>query len=266
MIIDFHTHAFPAKLAERTLNVLKAKINIEPNTDGTPAGLEKQMKLWGVDLSVVCNIATNPRQQTNVNNFAIETKLSHPTLCPLGSINPDSENIESDLEIIHEAGIPGIKIHPDYMGHELNSKKFDPIYEICSSLGLFVITHAGFDVCSPEHIHATPDMILDIITRHPKLNLVAAHFGSNMMFGEVLEKLCGKRVWIDTSLAYVENTDNTVLKKILLKHDSERIVFGSDAPWCPPDENVRFIESFGLGTALNEKIFAGNAKRLLNLD
>ena len=263
MIIDFHTHAFPEKLAARALNTLKVKIDREPNTDGTTDGLISKMNDWGIDFSVICNIATNPRQQENVNTFAIDISKSTDKLIPLGSIHPESDSIESELIRLKNADIKGIKIHPDYMGCELDDPKFDIIFEICASLDMFVLTHAGLDVCSPEHIHATPDMILNVIRRHPNLKLIAAHFGSNMMFDEVLDKLCGNKLWIDTSLAYIEDPDVKVLKAILQNHDPDRILYGSDAPWCPPDENVKFIESFGLGSEINDKIFHINAERLL---
>ena len=263
MIIDFHCHAFPQKIAGAALSTLKEKINIEPYTDGTVSGTVRMMDKWGIDRAVICNIATNPRQQTNVNNFAIETAASCDRLFPLGSIHPDSEAIEDELQRIKSHGLRGIKIHPDYMGHCINEKCFDVIFDVCSALDLFVITHAGFDVCSPDLIHATPDMISEVIARHPRLKLVAAHFGSNEMYGEVEEKLCGKNLWIDTSLAYVENTDPSVLMRILNKHDGEKILFASDCPWCPPDENVRFIEDFGLGDERNDNIFFKNALKLL---
>jgi len=108
-------------------------------------------------------------------------------------------------------------------------------------------------------------MILRVIERHPSLKLIAAHFGANMMFEEVTEKLCGKNLWIDTSLAYVENVDKSILTNLLKKHDTDKILYGSDAPWCPPDENARYIETFGLGSEINEKIFEKNARHLLNL-
>ncbi len=265
MIIDFHTHAFPDKIAERALNSLKVKINIEPNTEGTTQSLADNMKKWGIDYSVVCNIATNPGQTFNVNNFAIDTSRKSPSLFALGSIHPEFDNVETELSRLKENDIKGIKIHPDYMGHDIDENCFGPIFDLCSELGLFVITHAGFDVCSPNHIHATPDMILRVIERHPSLKLIAAHFGANMMFGEVYQKLCGKNLWIDTSLAYIENVDRNDLIKILKSHDPEKILYGSDVPWCPPDENVKFIESFGLGSEINEKIFEKNARNLLNL-
>ncbi len=265
MIIDFHTHAFPDRLARRAVDSLKVHIDREPITDGTLADLTAKMKRWGIDLSVICNIATNARQTDNVNSFAVESAAEYDSIVPLGSIHPLCDDLEGRLIKLKSAGRPGIKIHPDYMGFDLDDAHFDPIFELCSSLGLFVITHAGLDVCSPEHIHATPDMILRVMRRHPKLKLVCAHFGANCMWDEVLEKLCGQPLWIDTSLAYVEAHDRAVLRSILLSHDPERILFASDCPWCPPDENVRFLESFGLSDTLYEKIFEKNARALLGL-
>jgi len=265
MIIDFHTHAFPEKIAERALASLKVKINREPNTFGTTHSLAENMKKWGIDYSVVCNIATNPAQTFNVNNFAIDTNKKEPSLIALGSVHPEYDDVEGELIRLKKNGIRGIKVHPDYMGHDIDERCFDTVFDVCAELDLFVITHAGFDVCSPDHVHATPDMILRVIERHPILKLIAAHFGANMMYDEVFEKLCGRDLWIDTSLAYIENVDKNKLIKILKAHDPGRILYGSDAPWCPPDENVRYIETFGLGSEINEKIFEKNARHLLNL-
>ena len=265
MIIDFHTHAFPEKIASRAIPELQAKINLPPQTDGTLVDLANKMPSWGIDISVICNIATNPRQQTNVNNFALATRAEYPSLYALGSIHPDSENIEGELCRLSDGGIRGIKIHPDYMGHDITDKCFDKVFEICSAKDIFVITHAGFDVCSPDHIHATPAMLREVIDRYPGLKLIAAHFGGNMMFDEVLDKLCGCDIYIDTSLVYVENYKRDEIYAILKKHAPERILFGSDVPWCPPGENVKFIESFGLGDRINEMIFSKNAAELLGI-
>lgn len=265
MIIDFHTHAFPEKIASRALNILKDKINIEPFTDGTVEGLINKMDQWGVDTSVICNIATNPRQQKNVNDFAIDSLKHSPRIIPLGSINPESDNVEAELERLKSNGIKGIKIHPDYMGHDIDERIFDPVFDVCASHDMFVITHAGFDVCSPDHIHATPDMILRVINRHPGLKLIAAHNGGNFMYDEVLEKLCGKEVWIDTSFAIKRPGDDDLIREVLLSHDSDKILFGSDTPWASPRTTADFLEDLGLSSAFLDKIFEKNARLLLQI-
>ena len=125
MTIDFHTHAFPDKIAQRALSSLAARVNCTPLTDGTVSGLLGKMDEWTVDRAVVCNIATNPKQTVNVNNFATETNSLHGNrLTALGSVNPGYDDIHGELKRIAGAGIPGIKIHPEYMGHTVD----DPVF------------------------------------------------------------------------------------------------------------------------------------------
>ncbi|MBQ4111618.1 MAG: hypothetical protein IJD38_02360, partial [Clostridia bacterium] len=87
-IIDFHTHVFPDALAPRAiaqLTVNAAASGYTPLTDGTVAGLLDSMSKAGISRSVICNIATNPRQMKKVNDFAISL-LEDPRLIPLGSV------------------------------------------------------------------------------------------------------------------------------------------------------------------------------------
>ena len=65
MIIDFHTHAFPERIAERAIEKLSyTSGGLIPQTDGTVESLKYLMKKDGIDKSVVLAIATNEKQQT----------------------------------------------------------------------------------------------------------------------------------------------------------------------------------------------------------
>ena len=266
MIIDFHTHAFPDKLAPKALPVLAGRVGYAPFGDGTVSDLIRTMDESGIDRSVICNIATNPKQQTNVNNFALETLEKYPDrLIPLASINPFSDNINEELNRMKAAGISGIKLHPDYMELPLDAPEFDPIFDRCTELGFFIIIHAGFDVCSPHRIHATPDMILRRLARNTGIRLVCAHYGSNMMWDEMEQKLCGKNLWIDTSMGMLEGLSPLQARRILESHDPTKILFATDFPWCSPKANIDFIRSLGLSDELTECIFHRNAEALLGL-
>lgn len=266
MLIDFHTHAFPDKLAERALGVLSAKARMVPGTNGTIDSLLAVMDRCGVDRAVVCNIATNPKQMFNVNNFAIETMHNYgDRLTPLGSINPQAERQSEEIERLHNAGIVGLKLHPDYMGFSIEDKIYDEIFDTAAELGMFIITHAGFDVASTAKIWATPDGILKRLARNPKTTFVCAHFGGNMMWTEVEEKLLGKNLYIDTSMGIVEGLSRDQASRMLNKHDGERILFGSDCPWSDPRETYEYIDSLSLSEDRKEKIFSKNARTLLNL-
>ena len=266
MIIDFHTHAFPDKLAPKALPVLARRVGYEPYGDGTIGDLIRKMDEGGIDKAAVCNIATNPKQQTNVNNFALESMAQHPDrLIPLASINPYSDNAEEELNRMKSAGVPGIKLHPDYMGLTIDAPEYDRIFDLCTDLDLFIIIHAGFDVCSPDKIHASPDMILRRLRRNPGIRLVCAHFGGNMMWDEVEQKLCGKNLWIDTSMGILEGLSPEQARRIIESHDTSKVLFATDFPWCDLKANIDFVRSLGFPDEINEKIFHGNAEKLLGI-
>ncbi len=267
MLIDFHTHAFPDKLAERALGTLAAKVRMIPETDGSITGLLSHMDRCGVDRSVVCNIATNAKQMTNVNNFAIETLRIHgDRLTPLGSINPEAEQQSDEIERLRKAGIVGLKLHPDYMRFQIDDAVYDEIFDTASQFGMFIIIHAGFDVYSPPKVWAPPQAVLKRIQKSPKTTLICAHFGGNMMWTEVEETLLGKNLYIDTSMGPVEGLSREQAARMFLKHDGDKILFGSDCPWGNQRQTFDYVDSLSVSSELKEKIFSRNASVLLHLD
>ena len=65
MIIDFHTHTFPDRIAGRTLEALSQKSRTTPVTDGTVSGLARCMKAAGIDRAI------NLHEVCDVNPFGI---------------------------------------------------------------------------------------------------------------------------------------------------------------------------------------------------
>ncbi|MBP1567199.1 MAG: amidohydrolase, partial [Oscillospiraceae bacterium] len=92
MYIDFHTHAFADKIAERAIAALTENATdcgYKPLTNGTVADLRKVLTEQGIDKAVILPIATKPTQQTIINNWAREIKDDF--FCPFGSIHPMAE-------------------------------------------------------------------------------------------------------------------------------------------------------------------------------
>lgn len=263
MIIDFHTHAFPDRVAEKAIPKLASIGGIECFGDGTVSSLISRMDKWNIDRAVVLNIATNPKQQTNVNNFAIEVNSTSDRLYALGSLNPYSENIADEARRLADAGIRGIKIHPDYMGVVVDDEKFDPVYKACIENDLFVITHAGWDFISPDFIHCTPERILNILKKYPSLTFIAAHMGGCKLWDEAERTLIGKNLYIETSLFPMMSADKAQCARMLKNHDPEKILFGSDFPWYRMDYEYEYIDSLDISDVLKNKIYNENALRLL---
>ncbi len=263
MLIDFHTHAFPDSLAEKAIPKLAACGNITPFGNGKIPDLIAHMDLYGVDYSVVLNIATNPHQEHKVNDFAIECS-KNPRLFSLGSLNPESPDIDAEAKRLHDAGIKGIKLHPDYMGVAIDDERFDTVFRAAVENDLFVVSHSGWDFYSPDFIHCTPERIVRVTEKFPELRFIAAHMGSNKLWDDVERLLVGrKNVWLDTSLAAPFNLDRAQAKRMLEAHDPGHILFGSDFPWFTPKESFEYLTSLGLNADLMDRITSKNALKLL---
>ena len=267
MIIDFHTHCFPDALAPRAMASLTATFNTmsieSAQYDGTAAGLIGSMRRYGITRSVVCNIATNAHQNHKVNDFAISLTTS-ADLIPLGSLHPDCEDLEGEIDRLHAAGIRGIKIHPDYIRTHLDSPSMYPIYELCQSRDMFFLSHTGYDPISPELFHATPRHLLHIISQFPKLKVVAAHMGGLQCEDDVIHMLMGKHIWFDTSLiSFNPEVRIPLLRRLAKEHDSHKLLFATDSPWSHVDQELACIDRCMLSSDVLDRIFYQNARDLL---
>ena len=267
MVIDFHTHVFPDKIAEKTINFLAEKANIPPFSNGTVNSLVEKMEEAGVDISITLPIVTKPSQFDSINNFAIginETfKNSKRKLISFGGIHPRCEDIEGKMQFIHEKGLLGVKIHPDYQGCFINDDGYFRILEAAKKYDLIVVTHSGVDVGFPgEPVKCTPTLVRELIDSVNHKKFVLAHYGANFMFDEVYDLLCGKDVYFDTAynLRFIEEP---TFKKILDKHGEDKILFATDSPWSGIKGDLEILRSFMLPKEAEEKILYKNALSLL---
>jgi predicted TIM-barrel fold metal-dependent hydrolase len=227
------------------------------------------MREAGVALSVTLPVLTSPAQFESVTRFAAELNRLYekksPRLLSFGGIHPDCEDIEGKMAYLRDNGFKGVKIHPDYQGVYIDDERYIRIVAAAKKEDLIVVTHAGVDTgfrgCP---VRCTPDRALNLIRSVPYRNLVFAHLGGCEMQDEVLETLAGEDVYLDT--AYVLRfTDKEYMKKLLLRHGEDRILFASDSPWSDIKTDVDILKGFSLGEKTEEKIFCENAKALLGI-
>lgn len=263
MLIDFHTHCFPDKIAEKAIEKLSfASGGLEPGTDGTLDGLKSSMQRGEVDISVVLNIATNARQQKSVNDFAA-TINGQDGIVAFGSVFPDSEDVLDELDRIKALGLKGVKLHPDYQGFFVDDEKMKPIYKRISQLGLITTFHAGLDYGFAPPYGATPDRMERALSWFES-PVIAAHWGGVGCFEGVLERLCGKDIYFDTSFGY-SHMPKYFAQKILDSHPIDRILFGTDTPWQTPQMEKRLLASLDITEGDMQKITHKNAIKLLNI-
>ena len=264
MLIDFHTHAFPEKIAARALGQLSYNAGgLKPQTEGTVESLRLRMQEDGVDRAVVLSIATNPAQQSKVNDFAIAVNRE-PELFAFGSVHPEAPDALEELERLHDAGIKGIKLHPEYQGFYADDEKMKPIYRKISRLGLITLFHAGKDIGFLPPYHGMPQQLLGAL-RWLDTPVVAAHWGGMGCSEEVLDMLCGQELYFDLSFGYGV-IPKGLAQRILDKHTPDRLLFGSDLPWHRPVWEKRLLDTLDLSDSDREKICFRNAQTLLGMD
>ncbi|MBR2452936.1 MAG: amidohydrolase family protein [Clostridia bacterium] len=263
MIIDFHTHAFPERIAKMAMERLAyASGGLIPQHNGTLESLKTEMDKDGVNISVVLGIATNPAQQQNVNNFAAEINADF-RFVGFGSVHPDAPDVFCELERIKALGLKGVKFHPEYQSFFVDDEKMKPIYKKISQLGLITVFHAGHDLGYSEPFHCMPEN-LERALKWFSAPVVAAHWGGAGCAGLVIKHLAGRDVWFDLSFGY-GTIPKSFAQRIVDTHTPDRLLFGSDMPWHRPEWEMRLIESLDISKEDKEKIYCKNAQKLLGL-
>lgn len=269
MIIDFHTHIFPDKIAQKTIDLLAHSGNTQPFSDGTADGLIQRLKEACVDLAVILPVMTNPAQFESVNRFAAEINRRFanetPRLLSFAGIHPRCENLEQKMEEIAQNGFLGVKIHPDYQDTFITDEAYLQILRAAVKHDLIVVTHAGVDGAYRDRpVRCPPKLVKQLIRQVPDAKLVLAHCGGNEMFDDVLETLCGENIYFDTAyvLRYI---GKETFFKLLEKHGEDRILFATDSPWSNIKEDIARLQSFHLQKSTEEKLLCENAKKLLGI-
>lgn len=263
MLIDFHTHIFPVKIAPKAIKNLSEKAGgTKPYHDGTQSGLIRYMQTYGVDKAVVLNIATNPGQQRSVNDFA--AAVNDGPLIAFGSVHPDAPDVLDELERICDMGLKGIKLHPDYQHFYGDDKKMTPIYEKIAKKGLVLVFHSGVDIGLYPPVYMTPERLLNALKPLEGATVVAAHFGGYMMWEKALDLLGGRSVYFDTAYA-VGRIPPNIAKRVIMEHGADKILFGSDLPWSHAKEEAGMLKTLGLTQEQLDMVFYRNAKKILKI-
>lgn len=268
MIIDFHTHIFPPAIATGAVQTLKKNIlkysGFVPvaYTDATAEGLRASMQVCGIDLSVTLPIATKPTQTESINAFA--RAVSGGGILSFATLHPENDDVEGILERLAEQGFRGIKLHPEFQCFEVDSAPSVRIVKKAEALGLYTVFHAGDDLGMPKPVHCTPKGLSHLLSEVSGRYLVAAHMGGFRMWEDVERYLVGSEIYFDTSFA-VGYLAPEEARRIVCKHGTEKILFGSDSPWGAQSEAIDYIKQMHLDARQEAAVLGGNAARLLGL-
>ena len=268
-IIDFHTHIFPDKIAEKTIYTLAEKADITPYTNGTESGLIAAMENASVAVSVALPAITKPSQFDSVNAFAegINAKYTGEgrRIISFGGIHPACEDIDGKMKDLMKRGFKGVKIHPDYQNEYIDSEKYRKIFESAREYGLIVVMHAGYDNGFPElPMKCPPDRLRRALEAVPYEKIVLGHYGGHLVWEDVYRLVTDYNVYFDTAYTLSE-IEPELFKRILNKIGSDKVLFATDSPWRDIGVEADILRSYGLGAETEKKIFRENAVKLLGI-
>ncbi|MCD7778997.1 MAG: amidohydrolase family protein [Clostridiales bacterium] len=270
MIIDFHTHTFPDKVAVKAIPKLEKSASIKAFTDGTVNGLVDSMNENGIDFSVVVPVVTNPVKAEEINEYAAETNQTHKNVISFGGIHPDTENYKAVLKKAQGLGLKGIKLHPEFQYTDFDDIRYKRILYFAEELGLITLVHAGFDGSFPDSMHCGIKNILNVIEEIGPKRLVLAHMGGCFLWKDVKKYIAGADVYFDTAFSFgkkqivsglLSEEEFIVLARA---HGMEKILFGTDSPWGEQGEMSEFIKNSALTDGEKENILYKNALKLLS--
>lgn len=282
MIVDFHTHTFPEKIADGVITKLQGMSCSKPYTRATNRALRESMEQAGIDYSVLLPVMTNSGQVEKLNNIAIETNAQAQAtgLLSFGGMHPEYSNYKQELARIQSMGIQGIKLHPAYQGLDLDDIRFLRIIDRASELGLAVLLHCGYDIGIPGRDYSSPDHVCTVMKEVRPDKLILAHMGGWRHWDEVEEKLVGLPVYLDTAfvLGKIEAPNgmqrdpddcwmlsDEAFVRMVHKHGANRILFATDNPWSAQKRTLEHIRALPLTETEKTAILGENAKELLGL-
>jgi predicted TIM-barrel fold metal-dependent hydrolase len=185
---------------------------------------------------------------------------------------------------VKELGLKGYKVIASSQTKPIDDEAGYPVWEACEKLGIPVVIHFGVlgGGGGPPHDlrNMNPLSLWEPAKMFPRLNFVVPHFGSGYI--RELLQLCWScpNVHIDTSgsnqwmrwLPYELDLEK-LFKKATETVGPDRLIFATDSSYFPRGfseiylvKQLEACRAIGLDEESIEKIFYGNAARLLKLD
>jgi predicted TIM-barrel fold metal-dependent hydrolase len=211
-----------------------------------------------------------PQTSGNVRTESVLTLCAQVPdfFLPFASVDINTDRDPSTLlQRYIEAGARGLKLYPSYQFYYPNDARLYPLYELCQKARIPVLLHIGSSVIRGTRIkYCDPIHLDDVTVDFPDLVIVMAHGGRGFWY-DVCAFLAAHKPNL-----YIDVTG--LVPGRLREHfpDLERlapkVVFGTDWPAMP--KSVKFnadqIAGLGLSAAALQRIFHGNAARILGLE
>ena len=277
MIIDFHTHIFPADIRDNREKFFPSEPAFKLLYQSAKSRLIGAAELLtamdenGVDKSIILGFPwRNPANFKPHNDYIMDMVQKYPDrFIGLACFEPSGKDTVVEAERCLVAGISGIGELAFYQTgiDELALERLAPIMDMCAKRDLPVLIHTNEPVGHAYH-GKTPITLAQtyrLIKRFRDNKIVLAHWGGGLFFFGLMKKEVKenfRNVYFDTAATpFLYDAEiYQVAEKIV---GVDKILFGSDYPLLPPSRYFDEMEEAGLTTMQRKKICGENARRIL---
>jgi predicted TIM-barrel fold metal-dependent hydrolase len=264
MIIDFHSHIYPDKIAAKAVENIGEFYKLAMYRKGTVDDLVESGRASGIDRFVVFSAAAVPGQVSRINEYIASVcserrpgSAGTPGFTGFGTLHPDIPNPEEEVERIISLGLKGVKFHPDMQKFNIDDERMMKIYSLLEGR-LPVIFHTGDYRYSFSH----PSRLAAVIDAFPALVTIGAHFGGWSMPDLALEYLKDRFCYFDisSSIPFMGKKRASQLIRI---YGAGRFLFASDFPMWDPGACLEEFMGLDLSESERELILSKNALGIL---
>jgi uncharacterized protein len=236
--------------------------------DDEPEALVRRLKRLGVTEAWTGSLdALLHRDVGGVNERLVAACRSHGPglLRPFGAVDPLLPDWREELRRCHEVHkMPGIRLHPNYHGYNLNDPRFAELLFEATRRGLIVQIAVKMEDERTLHplLKALPTVdpgpLIGFLAQAPRPRIVLLNALGNRHGDPLKRLLATERIWVD--IATLEGLAG--LEGLVAQVGHDHLLFGSHAPVFYAEAAHLKLKESVLTPEQSEAIRQGNARRI----
>lgn len=185
-------------------------------------------------------------------------------LLPLGTVNPTLPDWEEDLRrCAEDHRMPGIRLHPNYHGYQLDDPRFAALLSAAVNRNLIIQIAVRMEDPRTQHplaqvsdVDCTP--LVAVLSKEPPAKVILLNAISHVR-QDLADQLAAAGAWFD--LACLEGVAG--IERTLKTLPLEKLLFGSYAPYYVWESARLKLKESPLGQFQQEAILTTSAQKLL---
>jgi uncharacterized protein len=209
--------------------------------------------------------ADGVRDTIRENDAIAEAMRAEPVRFPVGLATVEVRHEERALQELERAfrtlGLQGLMLHAMFSGFSIGSGDvLDALLDLVSEHEAICLIHAMPE--AGDFSMESPRAIGDLAARYPRITFIMGHPAiTEEQRAVAIEAAIGREnVYVDIAYRSSPETIEVFFRTL----GAERILFGSDAPFCDPGIILRSVEAARISDEAKERILYRNGAELID--